>query len=55
MTEEQIKIVNKMISKWRRYLLSAKTESERKQVEEEIKKLEDALENDRRERNKDRG
>lgn len=54
MNENQIKIVNKIIARWRRYLRSAKSDDEKKQIELEIKTLEDALENDRRERNKDR-
>jgi hypothetical protein len=54
MNENQIKIVNKIIARWRRYLRSAKSDDEKKQIELEIKTLEDALENDRHERNKDR-
>ena len=54
MTPYQIKIVNKVIANWRRHLRSAKSEAEKKEIEKEIKTLEEALENDRRERNKDR-
>lgn len=50
----QIKIINKTIATWRRALLSAKSEDERKQIETEIKLLEEKLEDDRRERNKNR-
>lgn len=51
MNQLQIKIVNKTIANWRRVLLSAKSEEERKKIEETIKELEEALEDDRRERN----
>lgn len=54
MTPYQIKIINKVIADWRRRLLSATGELEKKQIEQEIKTLEDVLENDRSERNKDR-
>lgn len=54
MNQLQIKIVNKTIANWRRVLLSAKSEEERKKIEETIKELEEALEDDRRERNANR-
>lgn len=50
----QIKIINHTIATWRRALLSAKSEDERKQIKTEIKLLEEKLEDDRVERNKDR-
>ena len=50
----QIKIINRTIATWRRALLSAKSEDERKEIEKEIKTLEEVLENDRVERNKNR-
>lgn len=50
----QIRIINQTIANWRRALLSAKSEDERKQIETEIKLLEEKLEDDRRERNQKR-
>lgn len=50
----QIKIINRTIATWRRALLSAKSEDERKQIETEIKLLEEKLEDDRVERNQKR-
>lgn len=50
----QIKIINQTIATWRRALLSAKSEDEKSKIEQEIKILEEQLENDRRERNKNR-
>lgn len=55
MNEIQIKIVNNIISKWRRALLSAKTEDEKSEIKQEIKLLEEKLEDDRRIRNRSRG
>lgn len=54
MNQSQIKIVNHIIAKWRRALTSAKSESEKNKINDIIKELEEALENDRKERNKDR-
>lgn len=50
----QIKIINRTIATWRRALLSAKSEDEKSKIEQEIKLLEEKLEDDRRERNKNR-
>ena len=50
----QIKIINRTIATWRRALLSAKDEDERSKIETEIKLLEEKLEDDRCERNKNR-
>ena len=54
MNQSQIKIVNHIIAKWRRALTSAKSESEKNRITSTIKELEEALEDDRKERNKDR-
>ena len=54
MNQDQIKIVNHIIAKWRRALLSAKSEDDKNKINKTIKELEGALENDRQERNKDR-
>ena len=54
MNQDQIKIVNHIIAKWRRALTSAKSESEKNKIKSTIKELEGALEDDRKQRNKDR-
>lgn len=50
----QIKIINQTIANWRRALLSAKSEDEKSKIEQEIKLLEEKLEDDRAERNQNR-
>lgn len=50
----QIKIVNKVIADWRRRLRSATSENEKQEINKIIQELEDVLEDDRRNRNKDR-
>lgn len=54
MNQLQIKIINQIIAKWRRALLSAKSEEERNHINETINELERVLEDDRTERNKNR-
>ena len=54
MNEIQIKIINNIISRWRRALLSAKTEDEKSEIKQEIELLEEKLEDDRRVRNRSR-
>lgn len=49
----QIRIINQTIANWRRVFLSAK-DDEKIKIEQEIKLLEEKLEDDRRERNKNR-